>query len=196
MPSCWPSRTPGTHSPSAEGLTEPSFRRLVGDASQAEAALRPRAGVVRLRTIPDERLGSDVHLAWPGNGAAIHERRLKQLALPAYRFEHAAPQQILDVAFDHVSVGERQAQPMPSEHLDTGHVKHEPILPQWFDRQERLRLSRARPIRLQLGPMQSLAFEDTWHWGPSAEATYAYLTNTARHEGRVPDKVSTRNPSP
>jgi hypothetical protein len=43
---------------------------------------------------------------------------------------------------------------------------------------------------------QLLAFEDTWHWGPSAEATYAYLTNTARHEGRVPDKVSTRNPSP
>jgi adenine specific DNA methylase Mod len=31
---------------------------------------------------------------------------------------------------------------------------------------------------------QLLAFEDTWHWGPSAEATYAYLTNTARHEGR------------
>ena len=38
---------------------------------------------------------------------------------------------------------------------------------------------------------QLLAFEDTWHWGPSAEVTYAYLTNTARHEGRVPDKVST-----
>jgi site-specific DNA-methyltransferase (adenine-specific) len=38
---------------------------------------------------------------------------------------------------------------------------------------------------------QLLAFEDTWHWGPAAEATYAYLTNTARHEGRVPDKVST-----
>jgi len=37
---------------------------------------------------------------------------------------------------------------------------------------------------------QLLAFEDTWHWGPSAEATYAYLTNTARHEGRVPDTVS------
>jgi site-specific DNA-methyltransferase (adenine-specific) len=37
---------------------------------------------------------------------------------------------------------------------------------------------------------QLLAFEDTWHWGPSAEATYAYLTNTARHEGRVPDKVT------
>lgn len=38
---------------------------------------------------------------------------------------------------------------------------------------------------------QLLAFEDTWHWGPSAESTYAYLTNTAHHEGRVPDKVST-----
>ena len=38
---------------------------------------------------------------------------------------------------------------------------------------------------------QLLACEDTWLWGPSAEATYAYLTNTARHEGRVPDKVST-----
>jgi DNA modification methylase len=35
------------------------------------------------------------------------------------------------------------------------------------------------------------AFEDTWHWGPSAETTYAYLTNTLRHEGRVPDTVST-----
>jgi DNA modification methylase len=38
---------------------------------------------------------------------------------------------------------------------------------------------------------QLLAFEDTWHWGPSAEHTYRYLTNTAYHEGRVPDKVST-----
>ena len=38
---------------------------------------------------------------------------------------------------------------------------------------------------------QLLAFQDTWHWGPTAEATYAYLTNTARHEGRVPDTVST-----
>ncbi|MGH2462343.1 MAG: DNA methyltransferase, partial [Candidatus Limnocylindria bacterium] len=38
---------------------------------------------------------------------------------------------------------------------------------------------------------QLLAFEDTWHWGPSAESTYRYLTNTAHHEGRVPDKVST-----
>ncbi len=38
---------------------------------------------------------------------------------------------------------------------------------------------------------QLLAFEDTWHWGPSAEATYAFLTETARHQGRVPDTVST-----
>lgn len=38
---------------------------------------------------------------------------------------------------------------------------------------------------------QLLAFEDTWHWGPSAEATYAFLTETARHRGQVPDKVST-----
>jgi DNA modification methylase len=38
---------------------------------------------------------------------------------------------------------------------------------------------------------QLLAFEDTWHWGPSAEATYAYLTETARHQGRVSDTVST-----
>ena len=38
---------------------------------------------------------------------------------------------------------------------------------------------------------QLLAFEDTWHWGPSAEATYAYLTNTSRNEGRIPDTVST-----
>jgi len=38
---------------------------------------------------------------------------------------------------------------------------------------------------------QLLAFEDTWHWGPSAEATYAYLTNTARHQGRIPEQVST-----
>ncbi len=38
---------------------------------------------------------------------------------------------------------------------------------------------------------QLLAFEDTWHWGPSAEATYAFLTETGRHHGRVPDTVST-----
>src|SRR5262249_3258511 len=38
---------------------------------------------------------------------------------------------------------------------------------------------------------QLLAFEDTWHWGPDAEARYAYLTNTVRHQGRVSDQVST-----
>lgn len=37
---------------------------------------------------------------------------------------------------------------------------------------------------------QLMAFEDTWHWGPGPEATYAYLTNTAKHEGRVPSTVS------
>ena len=37
---------------------------------------------------------------------------------------------------------------------------------------------------------QLLAFEDTRHAWSSAGATYAYLTNTARHEGRVPDKVT------
>lgn len=37
---------------------------------------------------------------------------------------------------------------------------------------------------------QLLAFEDTWHWGPDAEATYAYLTNTVRNEGKVPSQVS------
>lgn len=37
---------------------------------------------------------------------------------------------------------------------------------------------------------QLLAFEDTWHWGPDAERVYAYLTNTARNDGRVPDHVS------
>jgi site-specific DNA-methyltransferase (adenine-specific) len=38
---------------------------------------------------------------------------------------------------------------------------------------------------------QLVAFEDTWHWGPDAEHQYAYLTNTALNEGRVPDSVST-----
>jgi len=38
---------------------------------------------------------------------------------------------------------------------------------------------------------QLVAFEDTWHWGPDAERQYAYLTNTALNEGRVPDSVST-----
>ena len=38
---------------------------------------------------------------------------------------------------------------------------------------------------------QLIAFEDTWHWGPDAERQYAYLTNTAVSEGRVPESVST-----
>ena len=37
---------------------------------------------------------------------------------------------------------------------------------------------------------QLLAFEDTWHWGPNAEQVFTYLTNTARHQGQVPDSVS------
>lgn len=37
---------------------------------------------------------------------------------------------------------------------------------------------------------QLLAFEDTWHWGPAAEETYRFLTNTAYHEGSVPSAVS------
>jgi site-specific DNA-methyltransferase (adenine-specific) len=37
---------------------------------------------------------------------------------------------------------------------------------------------------------QIKAFDDTWHWGPGTEATYTYLTNTQRHQGRVPDSVS------
>ena len=36
---------------------------------------------------------------------------------------------------------------------------------------------------------QMLAFEDTWHWGPDAEAQYAYLTNTNQNQGRVPFSV-------
>lgn len=38
---------------------------------------------------------------------------------------------------------------------------------------------------------QMLAFEDYWHWGPTADRVFADLTNTARHQGRVPDGVST-----
>ncbi len=37
---------------------------------------------------------------------------------------------------------------------------------------------------------QLLAFEDTWHWGPSVESTYNYLTNTGLHQGRVTESVS------
>jgi len=42
----------------------------------------------------------------------------------------------------------------------------------------------------QRSDAQLIAFEDTWHWGPSAEAIYAYLTNSTRNEGRVPESVS------
>lgn len=37
---------------------------------------------------------------------------------------------------------------------------------------------------------QITAFEDTWHWGPTAEDTYAYLTNTEQQDGSVPPAVS------
>jgi site-specific DNA-methyltransferase (adenine-specific) len=37
---------------------------------------------------------------------------------------------------------------------------------------------------------QIMAFEDTWHWGPSAEEAYAYLTNTDQHGDAVPPAVS------
>ncbi|HEY8768791.1 MAG TPA: DNA methyltransferase [Dehalococcoidia bacterium] len=37
---------------------------------------------------------------------------------------------------------------------------------------------------------QLLAFEDTWHWGPAVESTYQYLTNFARHQGKVSTEVS------
>lgn len=40
------------------------------------------------------------------------------------------------------------------------------------------------------GDAQIEAFDDTWHWGPGTEATYQYLTNTSRHEGKVPGSVS------
>src|SRR4051794_19158108 len=38
---------------------------------------------------------------------------------------------------------------------------------------------------------QRVAFEDTWHWGPTPERTYHILTNTAEHGGRVPEQVGT-----
>ncbi len=37
---------------------------------------------------------------------------------------------------------------------------------------------------------QITAFDDTWHWGPDAEAQYLYLTNSGYHGGRVPSTVS------
>ncbi len=38
---------------------------------------------------------------------------------------------------------------------------------------------------------QLYIFDDTWHWGPRAEKTLAYLTTTSRHRGAVPSSVST-----
>ena len=43
----------------------------------------------------------------------------------------------------------------------------------------------------QSSDAQIVAFEDTWHWGPSAESAYGYLTNTSQHGGRVADNVGT-----
>jgi DNA modification methylase len=37
---------------------------------------------------------------------------------------------------------------------------------------------------------QIKAFEDTWHWGPSAEEHYTFLTNSGLHKGRVPSEVT------
>ena len=37
---------------------------------------------------------------------------------------------------------------------------------------------------------QIKAFEDTWHWGPSAEEHFAYLTNTGMHKGHVPAEAT------
>lgn len=34
------------------------------------------------------------------------------------------------------------------------------------------------------------AFEDSWHWGPTAEHHYAYLTNSTLHQGKVPAAAS------
>jgi site-specific DNA-methyltransferase (adenine-specific) len=36
---------------------------------------------------------------------------------------------------------------------------------------------------------QLVAFEDTWHWGPSADAALTYLTNSNLNKGRVPGGV-------
>ncbi|MBA4370647.1 MAG: hypothetical protein C0418_03595 [Coriobacteriaceae bacterium] len=38
---------------------------------------------------------------------------------------------------------------------------------------------------------QLVAFEGASHWGADTERVYDCLTNASRHEGRVPDNVST-----
>lgn len=35
------------------------------------------------------------------------------------------------------------------------------------------------------------SFRDTWRWGPSSEAHFAFLTETSRHGGRVPPQLGT-----
>ena len=37
---------------------------------------------------------------------------------------------------------------------------------------------------------QMLAFEDTFHWGPSTAEHFSYLTNTSINKGRVPTTVA------
>jgi len=37
---------------------------------------------------------------------------------------------------------------------------------------------------------QIKAFEDTWHWGPSAEEHLAFMSNTGLHKGRVAPEVT------
>lgn len=37
---------------------------------------------------------------------------------------------------------------------------------------------------------QLAAFGDSWHWGPTAEGHYTYLTNSALHQGKVPPAAS------
>jgi site-specific DNA-methyltransferase (adenine-specific) len=42
----------------------------------------------------------------------------------------------------------------------------------------------------QRSDAQIKAFEDTWHWGPSAQEHYDYLTNTGIHKGRISSEVT------
>lgn len=42
----------------------------------------------------------------------------------------------------------------------------------------------------QRSAAQINAFEDTWHWGPSAQEHYDYLTNTGIHKGRISSEVT------
>ena len=42
----------------------------------------------------------------------------------------------------------------------------------------------------QRSDAQIRAFEDTWHWGPSAQEHFDYLTNTGINKGRIPAEVT------